>query len=76
VCVYDEPGGKQRFLKRRRALGMARLHRNENKTVGELAAIFGVSVRTVQRALKTVLGDRKGKGAEHGRPLRVVIFLN
>jgi hypothetical protein len=66
VCVYDEPGGKQRFLKRRRALGMARLHRNENKTVGELASIFGVSVRTVQRALKTVIGDRKGKRVQNG----------
>jgi len=59
VCVYDEPGGKQRLLKRRRALEMARLRRQENRTVGELASIFGVSVRTVQRALKTVMGERR-----------------
>ena len=57
VCVYDEPGGKQRLLKRRRALEMARLHRQENKTVRNLASIFGVSVRTVQRALRRVGGE-------------------
>lgn len=59
VCVYEQPGGKQRFMKRRRALEMARLYRNEHKTVRELASMFGVSMRTVQRALKTVLGERK-----------------
>ena len=52
TCVYEEPGGKQRFVKRHRALEMVRLHRREGKTVRELAVMFGVSVRTVQRALK------------------------
>jgi len=65
VCIYEEPGGKQRFLKRRRALEMARLHRQGNKTVRELASMFGVSVRTVQRALKSIGRDHEGNG--HGR---------
>ena len=60
ICVYDEPGGKQRLLKRRRAAEMARLFTREGKSIGELAQIFGVSSRTVQRALKIAFGD-KGK---------------
>ncbi len=51
-CIYDEPGGKQHWLKRLRAREMARLF-NGGKKVKELALIFGVSQRTVQRALKT-----------------------
>lgn len=54
ICIYDEPGGRQRFVKRQRALEMARLYRSEGKSVRELAGIFDVSIRTVQRALKTV----------------------
>lgn len=51
-CIYDEPGGKQRWLKRMRAREMARLFTTGGKGVKELALIFGVSQRTVQRALK------------------------
>ena len=54
-CIYDEPGGKQRWVKRLRAREMVRLF-NEGKKVKELALMFGVSQRTVQRALKT-MGD-------------------
>jgi AraC-like DNA-binding protein len=57
VCVYDEPGGKQRLLKRQRAAEMARLFTTERKSVGELAQIFNVSIRTVQRALKLAFGN-------------------
>ena len=59
-CIYDEPGGKQRWLKRRRAKEIARLHTMEGKKVGELAEMFGVSQRTVQRALKTGRGSSNG----------------
>jgi len=58
VCVYDEPGGKQRLLKRRRAAEMARLHAGEGKNIRELAQIFGVSNRTVQRSLKAAFGNK------------------
>ena len=61
VCVYDEQGGKQRLLKRRRAEEMERQFTREGKSIGELAQIFGVSRRTVQRALKIAFGDKAGK---------------
>jgi AraC-like DNA-binding protein len=57
VCVYDELGGKQRLLKRHRAAEMARLFTKEGKSISELAQIFSVSRRTVQRALKLAFGD-------------------
>ncbi|UCH43489.1 MAG: helix-turn-helix domain-containing protein [Dehalococcoidales bacterium] len=56
-CVYDEPGGKQRMIKRLRAREMARLFNTEGKRIWELAAMFGVSRRTVQRALKAASDD-------------------
>lgn len=61
VCIYDEPGGRQRFLKKQRDREMARLYTIEGKGTGELAQIFGVSQRTVQRALKEVLSDPEGE---------------
>ena len=54
ICVFDEPGGKRRFVKHNRAVEMAQLHNKAGKSVRELAVIFGVSTRTVQRALKSV----------------------
>jgi len=56
-CVYDEPGGKQRMIKRLRAREMARLFNKEGKGIKELAIMFGVSRRTVQRALKAASDD-------------------
>lgn len=51
-CIYDEPRGKQRLLKSHRDREVVRLFKKEGKGVRELAAIFGISQRTVQRALK------------------------
>ena len=51
-CIYDQPGGRQRWLKRLRDRNMVRLFTTEDKEVKELALRFGVSQRTVQRALK------------------------
>jgi hypothetical protein len=51
-CIYDEPGGKQRLLKRQRDTEIVRLFKKEGKGVNELASAFGISQRTVQRALK------------------------
>jgi len=61
-CIYDEPGGKQSFLKEGRAREMARLFTTDGKGIKELALMFGVSQRTVQRALKVVLGDSARRG--------------
>jgi len=54
-CVYEVPRGKQRWLKEMRGRKMARLFAMEGKGVKDLAKQFGVSRRTVQRALKRSL---------------------
>ena len=51
-CIYDEPRGRQRWLKRSRDREMTNLFNSEGKGVKEVALIFGVSQRTVQRALE------------------------
>jgi DNA-binding transcriptional ArsR family regulator len=52
-CLKEEPWGKEKFLKRRRAERMMELKR-EGKSVKEIARIFEVSPRTVQRWLKAL----------------------
>ena len=54
-CIYDEPGGRQRWLKRQRDRQIVRLFTTEGKRAKELALMFGLSQRTVQRALKNSL---------------------
>ncbi|UCC17776.1 MAG: hypothetical protein JSU58_04295 [Dehalococcoidales bacterium] len=51
-CIYDKPGGKRRWMKNERSAEMTRFHTEDGKTVTELAAMYGVSKRTVQRALR------------------------
>jgi len=51
-CIYDEPGGRQHYTKRLRAKEIARLFTTGGKEIKELALMFGLSQRTVQRALK------------------------
>ena len=50
-CIKEEPWGKEKFFKRRRAERMLELNQ-EGKSITEIARIFEVSTRTVQRALK------------------------
>ncbi len=54
-CVYDEPGGRQHWLKGQRDGEIVRLFYVEGKGVMELGLRFGISQRTVQRALKNYL---------------------
>ncbi len=54
-CIYDEPGGRQRWLKKQRDRQIVRLFTIEGKGVKELAPMFGLSQRTVQRTLKNPL---------------------
>ena len=61
-CVYDEPGGKQHWRKKLRAREMVRLFTTEGKRIKELALVFNVSQRTVQRALKTTLVSTTERG--------------
>jgi hypothetical protein len=64
-CVYDEPGGKPRLVKNLRNKEMARLFTCEGKKVKELAEIYGVSQRTVQRALKSALENSTERGQKN-----------
>ena len=56
-CIYDQPWGRQRWLKKLRAGEIIRLFAVEGKGVKELATMFGVSQRTIQRALKRVKNE-------------------
>ena len=58
-CVYDEPGGRQRWRKRMRDKEISRMFSSEGKGLKELALIFNVSQRTIQRALKSSLATAK-----------------
>jgi len=50
-CLYDQPRGRQRWLKGRRNKEISRLF-SGGWGMKELAALFGVSQRTIQRAVK------------------------
>jgi AraC-like DNA-binding protein len=51
-CLYDEPRGRQRWLKELRDKEIDKLFTAGWK-IKELAPLFGVSQRTIQRALKS-----------------------
>ncbi len=56
-CLYDEPRGRQQWLKDLRNREINRLFEAGRK-VTELAALFDVSHRTVQRALKKAVSSK------------------
>jgi hypothetical protein len=56
-CLYDEPRGRQRWTKGLRNREISRLFSGGRK-VKELALMFGLSQRTIQRALKESNGQR------------------
>jgi len=57
-CIEEEVRGKQRLKTVLRARRIAQLRRS-GKSVKEIADIFGVSQRTVQRALRNQKSKRK-----------------
>ena len=50
-CVLDEPGGQRRWMKKQRDGEIVCLEQ-QGQSVKELARRFGLSTRTIQRALK------------------------
>lgn len=58
TCIKEEPWGKERWLKLRTADRMMEL-KEEGKSTEEIARIFGVSIRTVQRWLKVMREARE-----------------
>jgi hypothetical protein len=51
-CIYAQPGGRQQWLKGLRDREVLRLFTTRGKGEKELAFMFGVSRRTIQRMLK------------------------
>ena len=62
-CLYDEPRGRQRWLKALRNKEINRLFTG-GWGAKELALMFGVSQRTVQRALKSTLTTAPSESGE------------
>ncbi len=58
-CLYDEPRGRQRWLKELREKEINRLYET-GRNIKEIAAIFDVSARTVKRALNTYEDRKRG----------------
>ena len=56
-CIYDQPRGRQRWLNGSRDSEITRLFTAGGKGIRELALSFGVSQRTVQRALRKTLNN-------------------
>ena len=56
-CLYDEPRGRQQWLKELRNKEIGKLFTSGWK-VKELALLFGVSQRTIQRALKSEMREK------------------
>ena len=51
-CRYDQPGGISSSVRESRNSEIQRLRREGRMTIGELAARFGLSKRTIHRILK------------------------
>ena len=54
-CIYEVPRGKQHCIKEFRNREIARLFRTGRWELKDLALMFGISLRTIQRALKSAL---------------------
>ncbi len=67
-CLYEEPRGRQRWVKGQRNREIARLFATGRWSARELAERFGLSQRTVQRALKSTIKTAAGTapGEEKG----------
>ncbi len=57
-CIFELPGGKQHWLRRKRDREVVRLFTGEGRGMKELASMFGISQRTVQRILKGTKNER------------------
>ena len=62
-CLYDEPRGKQRWLKKKRDREINEMFDGGSGT-RELGVLFGLSRRTIQRALKNTSGTSDEKMTE------------
>ena len=75
-CLYDEPRGRQRWKKGIRNRKINQLF-SEGRDIQELATLFGVSRRTIQRAVKQLLsngGETDKKPIANSEQITKVIF--
>ena len=68
-CRYDEPGRLQREARQGRDREVLRLACQGRRSPGELAVVFGMSVRTVYRILKRYDGNGRSPRKQN-KPLR------
>jgi hypothetical protein len=64
-CIYAQPGGRQQWLKSLRDREVRQLH-SQGKGAKELAEMFGVSQRTIQRILKRERDNNSKKSRVRG----------
>ena len=62
-CVHEEPRGKQRWLKKLRDKEISRLF-NGGCGTKALGTMFGLSRRTIQRALRSTAQEKSSKHKE------------
>lgn len=67
-CIYEEPRGRQRWAKRLRDREIVRQLTTESKGTKEVAAMLGISQRTVQRVLKRARNESTPKIKIFGGP--------
>lgn len=65
-CRYDEPGGVRAMLNRERDHQIRALREDHSLSVDDIADRFGVSRRTVFRALQGHVTRCAGRGADEG----------
>jgi len=65
-CIYAQPGGRQQWLKKFRDREVLKLFTAQGKGARELAVMFGVSQRTIQRILKRARDESTPKIKTHG----------
>lgn len=58
-CHYEQSHGKRHWLKKARDWEIARLYKSKKFSYRELGRVFGVSKRTVGRAVKEVTSEGK-----------------
>jgi DNA-binding CsgD family transcriptional regulator len=63
-CIYEQPRGRQRWRKKLRDREIVKLFTGGGRGIKELALKFGVSQRTVQRALRNSLPKGELSGDE------------
>jgi len=59
-CRFDDPGGAAGILRSGRDASILRLSHEQGVCVDELAAMFGLSRRTIFRVLQQGRGTRRG----------------